>query len=113
MGGQQISWCRTYGRVVSGNRKTLLYISGLFTLHIVLAQADLKARAREMDERKEEEERLKRGEPSAIETIYSDEVNKVLQCLFFGDWHVVHAGFSLASRQGALAERKWWDWGGA
>jgi len=42
--------------------------------HMVeLSQADLKARAREMDERKEEEERLKRGEPSAIETIYSDE----------------------------------------
>ena len=28
-----------------------------------------------MDERKEEEERMKRGEQSAIETIYSDEVS--------------------------------------
>jgi len=38
-----------------------------------LSQADLKAKAKEMDERKEEEERVRRGEPSVIETIYSDE----------------------------------------
>ena len=43
---------------------------------ILLAQADLKAKAKEMDERKEEEERLRRGEESAIKTIYSDEVNR-------------------------------------
>jgi len=40
---------------------------------VELSQADLKAKAKEMDERKEEEERMKRGEQSAIETIYSDE----------------------------------------
>jgi len=40
---------------------------------IELSQADLKAKAKEMDERKQEEERLRRGEESAIKTIYSDE----------------------------------------
>ena len=42
---------------------------------MLLYQADLKAKAKEMDERKDEEERVGRGEPSAIETIYSDEVS--------------------------------------
>ena len=41
---------------------------------MLLGQADLKAKAKEMDERKDEEERVMRGKPSAIETIYSDEV---------------------------------------
>jgi len=40
---------------------------------VELSQAELKAKAKEMDERKDEEERVRRGEPSAIETIYSDE----------------------------------------
>jgi len=40
---------------------------------VELSQADLKVKAKEMDERKDEEERVRRGEPSAIETIYSDE----------------------------------------
>jgi len=40
---------------------------------VELSQADLKVKAKEFDERKDEEERVKRGEPSAIETIYSDE----------------------------------------
>ena len=47
---------------------------------MLLVQADLKVKAKEFDERKDEEERVKRGEPSAIETIYSDEV-----CWKFGD----------------------------
>lgn len=40
---------------------------------VELSQADLKAKAKEFDERKDEEERERRGEPSAIDTIYSDE----------------------------------------
>ena len=45
---------------------------------MLLGQADLKVKAKEMDERKDEEERVRRGEPSAIETIYSDEVCRKL-----------------------------------
>ena len=51
--------------------------SSKILLHTLLVQADLKARAKEMDERREEEERMRRGEKSAVETIYSDEVNLI------------------------------------
>ena len=84
---------------------------------MLLGQADLKVKAKEMDERKDEEERVRRGEPSAIETIYSDEVGRKLHILPYQilKCYTIHvrAGFPLASRQGTLAEREWWDRTGA
>ena len=44
-------------------------------MHFSFVQAELKATAKENDESVEEQNRLSRGESSAIETIYSDEVN--------------------------------------
>ena len=43
--------------------------------HILLVQAALKAKAKEMDERGDEEERMRRGEDSAICSVFSDEVS--------------------------------------
>ena len=48
---------------------------------ILASQAQLKLKAEEMDERREEVRRVENGEESVIETILSDEVSLECDCL--------------------------------
>ena len=48
---------------------------------ILAPQAQLKLKAEEMDERREEVRRVESGEESVIETILSDEVSLECDCL--------------------------------
>ena len=82
---------------------------------ILAPQAQLKLKAEEMDERREEVRRVENGEESVIETILSDEVSlewdSLAQELFSSiDVNILNAGFPLACWQGSLAQGEWWNW---